>query len=66
MSSGRPRAVSNMLFFVSWHIDVVNKQLFSQDISPVNDLKTCYTDVKTTESVKKKTVSKRMADFKSK
>ena len=29
MSSGRPRAVSNMHFFVSCLIAVVNKQLFS-------------------------------------
>ena len=29
MSSGRPRAVRNMHFFVSCQVDVVNKQLFS-------------------------------------
>ena len=30
MSSGRPRAVSNMHFFVSCETDVVDDQLFSQ------------------------------------
>ena len=29
MSSGRPRAVSNVHFFVSYQSEVVNKQLFS-------------------------------------
>ena len=35
-------------------------------ISPVNGLKTFYTDVKTIGLVKKQTVSKKMADFKGK
>ena len=30
MSSGAPRAVSNMHVFVSYQIDVMNKQLFLQ------------------------------------
>ena len=88
MSSGRPRAVSNMHFFVSCQIDVVNKQPFSTtssnnplskikfhslilpkihsflwDICSVNGLKTFYTDVKTTERVKKQAVSKKDGRF---
>ena len=77
MSSGRPRVILNMHFFVSCQIDVDNKQHFSSlswnnPLSKINfhsliplkrNSKTFYSDIKTIERVKKQTVSKKDDGF---